>query len=104
LTACVLDTDVVIAALDRRDRHYRQAANAVTAMLEADDSLLLSLVTYAEALVRPAEDSRALETAVDAIAARPPRNVRTRARATGSPSLSTGHRDFADLVASLSYQ
>jgi predicted nucleic acid-binding protein len=69
LTACVLDTDVVIAALDRRDKHHREAANAVTAMLEAGDSLLLSLVNYAEALVRPAEDSRALETAVDAIAA-----------------------------------
>jgi oligoendopeptidase F len=39
LTACVLDTDVVIAALDRRDKHHREAANAVTAMLEAGGTL-----------------------------------------------------------------
>jgi predicted nucleic acid-binding protein len=69
LTACVLDTDVVIAALDRRDKHHKKAAKAVTAMIDAEDLLLLSLVNYAEALVRPAEDERTLETAVDAIAA-----------------------------------
>lgn len=65
----MLDTDVVIAALDRRDKHHRRAADAITAMIDAGDSLLLSLINYAEALVRPAEDERALEAAVDAIAA-----------------------------------
>lgn len=69
MTACVLDTDVVIAALDRRDSHHVEAADAVMAMTAAGDSLLVSLINYAEALVRPAEDDRALRAAVDAIAA-----------------------------------
>jgi len=69
VSSCVLDTDVVIAALDRRDAHHRAAAAAVGAMLDAGTSLLLSTVNYAEALVRPAEDERTLRMAVDAIAA-----------------------------------
>jgi predicted nucleic acid-binding protein len=69
VSACVLDTDVVIAALDRRDAYHPRAAAAITAMLEADTELLLSLVTYAETLVRPAEDERTLRAAVDALTA-----------------------------------
>jgi predicted nucleic acid-binding protein len=69
LSACVLDTDVVIAALDRSDTHHREAAKAITGMLEDGDELLLSTINYAEALVRPAEDERTLQVAVDAIAA-----------------------------------
>ncbi len=38
-------------------------------MIEVDDELLLSTINYAEALVRPAEDDRILQVAVDAIAA-----------------------------------
>lgn len=38
-------------------------------MLKDGDELLLSTINYAEALVRPAEDVRTLEVAVDAIAA-----------------------------------
>jgi predicted nucleic acid-binding protein len=64
----VLDTDVVIAALDRRDSHHADAARGVTAMIEDDVTLLLSLVNYAETLVRPAEDERALGAAMDALA------------------------------------
>jgi len=69
LSACVLDTDVVIAALDRGDAHHRDAAKAIGGMLEDGDQLLLSTINYAEALVRPAEDEHTLQVAVDAIAA-----------------------------------
>lgn len=69
MSACVLDTDVVIAALDRRDAHHEPAAAAITAMVETDTELLLSLINYAEALVRPAESEHTLRTAVDAMAA-----------------------------------
>ncbi len=65
---CVLDTDVVIAALDRRDAHHRAAANGLSAMIEHEIGLLLSLVNYAETLVKPAEDERTMRTAINAIA------------------------------------
>ena len=68
MTACVLDTDVVIAALDRSDANHRAAAKAVKRLAADDVPLLLSLVNYAEALVRPAEDPAALRTALRAIA------------------------------------
>lgn len=63
----MLDTDVVIAALDRADAHHRAAAKALRAMIEEGVPLLLSLINYAETLVRPAEDESALRTAVAAI-------------------------------------
>jgi predicted nucleic acid-binding protein len=69
VSGCVLDTDVVIAALDRRDSHHAAAVKAVTAMSEEGTALLLSLVNYAETLVRPAEEEDALRTAVDAVGA-----------------------------------
>ncbi len=69
MTACVLDTDVVIAALDRRDSHHADAARMLTAMIEDGTSLLLSLVNYAETLVRPAEVEHALRAAIDAVTA-----------------------------------
>ena len=68
MSACVLDTDVLIAALDRRDAHHRAAARSVEDLLDRKISLLLSLINYAETLVRPAEDERTLRTAIDAIA------------------------------------
>lgn len=68
MSGCVLDTDVLIAALDRRDAHHGAAARAVRAMIEQQTQLLLSTVNYAEALVRPAEDERTLRAAMDAIA------------------------------------
>jgi predicted nucleic acid-binding protein len=69
VSACVLDTDVVIAALDRRDAHHTRAAAAITAMIAAETELLLSLVNYAETLVKPAESEATLRSAVGALAA-----------------------------------
>ncbi len=69
MSGCVLDTDVVIAALDRKDLHHADAAKAVTAMIEEGIVLLLSLVNYAETLVKPAEDEAAMRAAVDAMSA-----------------------------------
>jgi predicted nucleic acid-binding protein len=66
---CVLDTDVVIAALDRADAHHARAALMLKAATKANETLLLSAINYAEALVRPAENRETLRTAVDAIAA-----------------------------------
>jgi predicted nucleic acid-binding protein len=68
VTACVLDTDVVIAALDRSDAHHRAAAELILALIEGETPRLLSSVNYAEALVRPAADEVTLRRAVDAIA------------------------------------
>jgi predicted nucleic acid-binding protein len=67
MTACVLDTDVVIAALDRSDAHHEHAAHALRAMAAVETRLLLSLVNYAETLVRPSENDRTLRAAVAAI-------------------------------------
>lgn len=69
MSACVFDTDVVIAALDRADAHHRDAATAIGRLVENEVDLLISTVNYAEALVRPAEDEGNLRAAVDAIAA-----------------------------------
>ncbi len=68
MSACVLDTDVVIAALDRRDAHHRKAARAIERLVEEESDLLLSAVNYAESLVRPAQDERSLRIAIDSIA------------------------------------
>lgn len=67
MSACVLDTDVLIAALDRRDTHHRAAARGLENLFDGRVSVLLSLINYAETLVRPAEDERTLRTAIDAI-------------------------------------
>jgi predicted nucleic acid-binding protein len=67
VTGCVLDTDVVIAALDRRDWRHSEAARAIKAMSEHDVTLLLSLINYAETLVRPAEDETTLRIARNAL-------------------------------------
>lgn len=68
MSTCVLDTDVVIAALDRADAHHAEARNSISEMLHRNDRLLICTVNYAEALVRPALNPDALEAAVDAIA------------------------------------
>jgi len=65
----VLDTDVVIAAFDDRDAHHAIAVRGVRGMLATRVPLLLSLVNYGEALVRPARDEAAMQQAIDAIAA-----------------------------------
>lgn len=69
MSACVLDTDVVIAALDRRDIHHDRAADAITTMIADGTELLLSLVNYAETLVRPADDEATMRSAIEAITA-----------------------------------
>jgi predicted nucleic acid-binding protein len=68
VSGCVLDTDVVIAALDRRDAQHAKAARAIEAMTQEDVPLLISLVNYAETLVRPAEAEDTLRLAMDALA------------------------------------
>jgi predicted nucleic acid-binding protein len=67
VTACVLDADVVIAALDRSDAHHDAAASALRQMTGQEVPLLLSLINYAETLVRPAEEPGALRAAVAAM-------------------------------------
>lgn len=64
---CVLDTDVLIAVLDRGDAHHQAAASALQVMTEARVGLVISMINYAEALVRPASSDEALLTAVSAI-------------------------------------
>lgn len=68
MAACALDTDVVIAALDRADAHHAAAVAAFERFSAEGAELLLCTVNYAEALVRPAEDERTLRAATDAIA------------------------------------
>ena len=68
MATCVLDTDVVIAALDRADAHHAAAAAAFQRFTVRRTELVICTVNYAEALVRPAEDERSLRAAVDAIA------------------------------------
>lgn len=65
MSVCVLDTDAVIAALDRGDAHHGEAARAIRRMIEED----VATINYAEALVSPAEGEQTLRAAVDAIAA-----------------------------------
>lgn len=63
----MLDTDVVIAALDRSDAHHRASA-AAFARFEAEGvELLISSINYAEALVRPAQEEQTLRAATEAI-------------------------------------
>lgn len=69
MSGCVLDTDVVIGALDRRDPYHAGAAKTIERLAGDGVPLLLSLVNYAETLVRPAEDEHTLKTARDALAA-----------------------------------
>jgi len=66
---CVLDTDVVIAALDRSDEHHEAAARAMRTWVDHEVPLLLSLINYAETLVRPAGDRRQLRAATTALEA-----------------------------------
>lgn len=68
MSRCVLDTDVVIAALDRADAHHAEAAVAFERFATDGVELLLCIINYAEALVRPAGDERTMRAAVDAIA------------------------------------
>lgn len=68
MAICVLDTDVVIAALDRADAHHAAAREAFTRFVSTGTELVICTINYAEALVRPAEEERTLRAAVDAMA------------------------------------
>jgi predicted nucleic acid-binding protein len=68
VATCVLDTGVVIAALDRADAHHTAAAAAFERLTAERTELVICTVNYAEALMRPAEDERSLRAAVDAMA------------------------------------
>lgn len=68
MSICVVDTDVVIAALDRVDIHHQATVRAISSMIEDRVELRMSTVNYAEALVRPAENEDTLRAAVEAIA------------------------------------
>lgn len=57
----------MIAVLDRNDAHHRTATDGLRSMIEQEVPLMLSLVNYAETLVRPAEDERTLRAAIEAI-------------------------------------
>jgi predicted nucleic acid-binding protein len=67
VSGCVLDTDVLIAALDRADAHHRAASQAIRRLAKEEVPLLMSVVNYAEVLVRPAQSERTLRAAVAAI-------------------------------------
>lgn len=67
LDACVLDTDVVIGALDRSDAHHDAATDLLRRLLRDGVALRMSPVNYAEALVRPAQDPELLARAVGAL-------------------------------------
>lgn len=69
MSRVVLDTDVVIGALDRHDAHHLSAGRILLEALEAGTAVYLSVINYAEALVRPAQETSTLQLATDAIAA-----------------------------------
>ncbi|MBS1886446.1 MAG: PIN domain-containing protein [Actinobacteria bacterium] len=68
MTICVLDTDVVIAALDRADAHHPAARDAFARFASTGTELVICTVNYAEALVRPAGEEANLRAAVGAMA------------------------------------
>ncbi|MFN2581981.1 MAG: type II toxin-antitoxin system VapC family toxin [Candidatus Dormibacteria bacterium] len=68
MSACVLDTDVIIGALDTGDAHHRRADALIGRLVASRSLLVMSVVNYAEALVKPAADDAALRRAIEAIA------------------------------------
>lgn len=67
MSGCVLDTDVVIAALDRADAQHARAADLFRNMSRQDVRLSMSAVNYAEVLVRPSMDDMLHRAAVSAM-------------------------------------
>lgn len=66
---CVVDTDVLIGVLDDQDAHHRKAARLIMGLIDRGVALQMSVVNYAEALVRPSEHPETLRLAEGAIAA-----------------------------------
>lgn len=69
MSSTTLDTDVLIAGLDRSDAHHAGAAALLRELIADDEEIVICTVNYAETLVRPAENARTLDAAADAIAA-----------------------------------
>ena len=67
MSACVVDSDVIIAALDRSDPNHRRATKLIAALADSSIELLVSSVNYAEVLVRPAADPEDLKAAIMAL-------------------------------------
>ena len=67
MSGCVLDTDVVIAALDRADAQHERAADLFRIMSNENVRLSMSAVNYAEVLVRPSLDDMLHRAAVNAM-------------------------------------
>lgn len=67
MTTCVLDADVVIAALDDTDAHHAVVRQSLSRMSADGVGFVLSLVNYAEAMVWPATSPETLRDATDAI-------------------------------------
>ena len=68
MSSCVLDTDVVIGALDDADAHHRRAATLIHRLVDGGVLLMVSVVNYTEALVKPATEPATFRRAVEAIA------------------------------------
>lgn len=67
MSVCVLDTDVIIAALERTDAQHIVAARVLRDLAAMMSDLQISAINYAEALVRPAQHRETLRAAVAAI-------------------------------------
>ncbi len=87
----MLDTDVVIAALDRSDAHHRAAAVGFARFVAEGAELLICSVNYAEVLVRPAQDERTLREASEAIAGL---GIRVQAPGASIARLAARHRNL----------
>ena len=65
----LLDADVLIGALDRKDLHHRRARSLFTKWRDAQDACAISVVNLTEVLTAPSSDATKLATAREAIAA-----------------------------------
>lgn len=53
MAVALADSSVVIAFLDRRDRHHDAASRALADLAAVGSALAVSVITYAECMVRP---------------------------------------------------
>jgi predicted nucleic acid-binding protein len=67
----LLDADVLIGALDRRDAHHESARRLLTAWRQQEDAVTISVVNLSEVLTAPAAARARLGTAREAIGQAP---------------------------------
>ena len=67
MSGCILDTDVVIAALDRADAQHERAAELFQNLSGEQVRLSMSAINYAEVLVKPSLDEVLHRAAVTAM-------------------------------------